>query len=92
MTAPEPDHDHDHDHDQVEGSPHDRLCNAASALYYAVVRNHASKTGMPVALPSLICPVGTPPCVCAFSDDELDAAEQFLVRLGVIRTQANPLA
>jgi len=65
--------------------PHDRLCSAASALYYAIAMAHAYGTGRPVKLPELIWPRRTTPCLCSFSEDELGEAERFLTRLGIVR-------
>ncbi|MEM1423570.1 MAG: hypothetical protein AAGH64_06155 [Planctomycetota bacterium] len=61
-----------------------RFCSAANAVYFRVLRSHALRTGERIALPSLVCPKGQPPCVCGFGGEELAEAEDFLVRLGVI--------
>ncbi|MEM1166049.1 MAG: hypothetical protein AAGI30_07135 [Planctomycetota bacterium] len=62
----------------------DRLCEAASALYYHIAFRHAMRTGRPVLLPELLCPKSSTPCVDAFSEDDIDEAERFLLRLGII--------
>ena len=62
----------------------DMLCDAASAVYFHLLRFKARETGRPVALPELMCPKGRVRCVCEFDDDAIDDAEQFLLRLGVI--------
>lgn len=60
------------------------FCRAASAAYYAIVAAHATRTGEPAMLPELLCPEGLPPRPCEFTEKQLDEAEAFLVRLGVI--------
>lgn len=70
--------------DDAETRAARRLCRAASAAYYAVVIRHACKTGTPVALPTLLCPYGAAPSIGEFSPAEIDEAEDFLLRLGVI--------
>ena len=61
-----------------------RYCSAASATYYAIVCAHAQRTGQCAKLPDLLCPDGLPPLQSQFSPGELDEAEEFLLRLGVI--------
>jgi len=60
------------------------FCRAASAVYFAIARAHAARTGGPVLVPDLICPAGRVPCVGQFDDDLLDEAELFLLRMGMI--------
>lgn len=61
-----------------------RLCDAASAVFFAIVRYQSMRTGRSVPVPLLLCPMSTPPCPCDFSRDELAQAEAFLLRLGFI--------
>ncbi|MEM1424044.1 MAG: hypothetical protein AAGH64_08575 [Planctomycetota bacterium] len=61
-----------------------RYCGAASATYYAIVCAHAQRTGVCAKLPDLLCPDGIPPMQSDYTNDELDEAEAFLLRLGVI--------
>ncbi|MEL6330040.1 MAG: hypothetical protein AAFR38_10275 [Planctomycetota bacterium] len=70
--------------DRLDQDRINRACRAASAAYYAIVCAHARRTGVPGLLPELLCRTGPTPCACDFSDAELDDAERFLVRLGVI--------
>lgn len=70
--------------DDAETRAARKLCRAASAAYYAIVVRHACKAGTPVALPTLLCPNGAAPSTDEFSSAELDEAERFLLRLGVI--------
>lgn len=60
------------------------FCRATSAVYFAILRSHAARTGVPPMLPDLLMPARTLPCVDVFDDQTLDEAEQFLVRMGFI--------
>lgn len=62
----------------------DRFCRAASAVYYEIVQASVRQEGQPAMLPTLICPRGRVPSTGEFTDRELDEAEAFLLRLGVI--------
>ncbi|MEM7229127.1 MAG: hypothetical protein AAF432_09970 [Planctomycetota bacterium] len=62
----------------------DQLCEAATAVYYAVVCLEATRRGHPIPIPELLCPVGVPPCPCQIDPALLHEAEQFLVRMGMI--------
>ena len=62
-----------------------RLCDAASALFYTIAKHQFHRTGDPIPLPLHLCPKSTPPCICGFSRHEIDQAEAFLLRLGVIK-------
>lgn len=74
------------DYEGFEGMTPDRLCDAASALFYAIAKHHANRTGEPIPLPVHLCPKTlNPPCICSFLPHELDQAEGFLLRMGVIR-------
>lgn len=70
--------------DQMKREDANRLCRAASAVYYEIVCASAKRTGTPAKLPFLLCPKGRTPCTCEFSHSELEEAEAFLLRLGVI--------
>lgn len=61
-----------------------RLCDAASSVFFAIVRYQAVRMGKPVPLPLILCPKSVPPCPCSFSREEVREAEMFLRRLGVI--------
>ncbi|MEM1329133.1 MAG: hypothetical protein AAGG07_01090 [Planctomycetota bacterium] len=61
-----------------------RFCRAASAAYYAIVHEHTRRTGECALLPELICPDGPAPCLCEFSTQEIEEAEDFLFRMGMI--------
>lgn len=60
------------------------FCRAASAVYFAIVRSHATRTGFPALLPELLCPRGRAPCVHRYDDATLEEAEKFLLRMGLI--------
>lgn len=60
------------------------FCSATSAMYFAIVRSYAARTGDSVMLPSLLCPKGRCPCVGDFDEALLDEAEKFLLRMGFI--------
>jgi hypothetical protein len=60
------------------------LCLAATAVFFAVVRLESMRRGGPIRLPALLCPKTEPPCPCTLDPDLVVAAEQFLLRLGVI--------
>ena len=62
-----------------------RLCDAASAMYYSIHFEYSRRTGKPVVLPELLLPLEEPPRPRDYSDAELDEAELFLTRLGVVR-------
>ena len=62
-----------------------RLCRAASAAYYSIARIHACRTGEPALIPTHLSPLGPMPQMCEFSRQEIEEAERFLLRLGVIR-------
>lgn len=62
-----------------------RLCRAASAADYSIAQAHACRTGEPARIPRHLSPLGSMPRVCEFSRQEIEEAERFLLRLGVIR-------
>lgn len=63
-----------------------RLCRAASAVYYSICEMHANRMGVPALLPEHLCPKDDEPrpCPYEFALDELEDAERMLLRLGVI--------
>ena len=76
--------------DDAETRAARRLCRAASAAYYEIFVRHACRTGRPAVLPELLCPEGAVPATDEFSASELDEAEAFLIRLGVICERRGP--
>ena len=62
----------------------DRLCEAATSVFFAVACFESIRLQCPIALPELLCPTREPPCPCTYHPDLVHEAEQFLVRLGVI--------
>ena len=62
----------------------DRLCEVASAVYYAIARNQALREGRPPSLPWLVSPKHLPTCPHKYTVHEVREAEAFLLRLGVI--------
>ena len=68
----------------AEGMDPQRLCDAASALFYAIARHQFQRTGDPIPIPIHLCPTSRPTCICKFSRREIDEAEAFLLRIGVI--------
>lgn len=71
--------------EESNGIDPQRLCDAASALFYAIARNQFHRTGDPIPIPLHLCPKSAPACICSFSRNEIDQAEAFLFRLGMIR-------
>lgn len=67
-----------------------RFCRAATAVYFSIVRAHAVRTGERVGLPALLCPEGPPPDEREFTVEELEEAERFLYRIGVIGEGEEP--
>lgn len=65
-----------------------RLCDAASAIFFAIVRYQAKMTGAPVQIPMHLCPKAPPACPFRFTRTELLEAEAFLIRLGVIEPRS----
>ncbi|MEM1185348.1 MAG: hypothetical protein AAGI53_10145 [Planctomycetota bacterium] len=71
--------------DRRPEDPDQRLCDAATAVFFSLVRREATRTGKPVPLPRLVCPAsGVPPHPGIFNREELQAAEEFLYRIGMI--------
>lgn len=66
----------------------DRLCDAAGAVFYAIIHFQAEREGRMATVPTLLCPVGRPPCPCSFSREELLEAEAFLRRMGFVTRRA----
>ena len=61
------------------------LCAAASAIFFSVVCCESERRRAPICLPELLCPERPEfQCPCRFDTDLLAAAEDFLLRLGVI--------
>ncbi|MEM9066060.1 MAG: hypothetical protein AAGB51_11280 [Planctomycetota bacterium] len=60
------------------------FCRAASAAYYTIVRQHACRTGVPAMLPEHLCPKDRPPSPYDYTQQQIQEAEEFLYRLGVI--------
>ncbi|MEL6497555.1 MAG: hypothetical protein AAF937_05930 [Planctomycetota bacterium] len=60
------------------------FCRATSALYFEVVRQHASRTGVPACLPDLLCPKADVPSTAGYDGVMLEEAERFLLRMGLI--------
>ena len=81
-SQPEPEH---HDTEGSNVIDPQRLCDAASALFYAIAKHQFHRTGDPIPIPLHLCPKSTPACICGFSRSEIDHAEAFLLRLGMIK-------
>jgi hypothetical protein len=67
-----------------DGNETDRMCDAASAVFFASIHFQAEREGRPASIPLLLCPRGTAPCPCGFTREELVMAESFLRRLGFV--------
>lgn len=61
-----------------------RLCDAASLVFFAIVQWQAHREGRPVQVLLLMCPRSIPKCPCEFARHEVLEAETFLLRLGFI--------
>jgi hypothetical protein len=75
---------HDDARELVDGIDPQRLCDAATAVYFAIARMQARAEGRLPQIPLLLSPRALPPCPCTFSRKEVIAAEEFLRRLGMI--------
>ncbi len=75
---------------EMDQSEINRFCRAATAVYFSIVEAHALRTGERVGLPLLLCPAGMPPSEREFSVEELEEAERFLYRIGVIGEGEEP--
>lgn len=75
-----------HEADETESSGIDaqRLCDAATAVFFAIVRCHSARDGRPLPVPLLLCPKSIPKCPCEFTRHEVIEAEKFLLRIGYI--------
>ncbi len=72
----------------IDGDDTERLCDAASAVFFAIIHFQAEREGRSASLPLLLCPHGVPPCPCGFTRDELLSAEIFLRRLGFVHRRS----
>ena len=61
------------------------FCRATTAVYFAILRAHAERSGAPVRIPDLLCPQeGRLPRADEYDSDTIDAAEEFLLRMGFL--------
>ena len=62
----------------------DRLYQAASAVFFAVVDFESGLQGGPLLLPAWFCPSQEPPCPCSMDPELIREASMFLVRMGIL--------
>ncbi|MAB71563.1 MAG: hypothetical protein CMJ54_03555 [Planctomycetaceae bacterium] len=62
----------------------DRLCFAASCVFFALLRRKATMLGTQIVLPKLLCPTTCHPPPEMLDDDLVAEATAMLLRLGVV--------
>ena len=62
----------------------DRLCFAASCVFFALLRRKAAQLGTQIVLPRLLCPTTCHPPPETLDDDLVEEATAMLLRLGVV--------
>lgn len=74
--------------DHISQVDADRLCTAASAVFFALLRVEASRMRTTVVLPELLCPKGKLPAPSELDPVLIEEATAMLLRLGVIETDS----
>ena len=69
----------------------DRLCKAATAVFFSVLRLESIRHDRPVIIPFHLLPDQAPPCPCTMCPELVREAEEFLIRLGVIEVEDDHL-
>ena len=72
--------------DHISQVDADRLCTAASAVFFALLRVEASRMQTTVVLPELLCPKGKLPAPSELDPEVIEEATAMLLRLGVVET------
>ena len=68
-----------------------RLCKAATAVFFSVLRHESIRNDRPVIIPFHLLPDQAPPCPCTLCPELVREAEQFLIRMGVIEVEGDHL-
>ena len=74
--------------DNISQVDADRLCTAASAVFFALLRMEASRMGTTVVLPELLCPKTRLPAPSELDPLVIEEATAMLLRLGVVETDS----
>ena len=69
---------------EISQADADRLCFAASCVFYALLRRKATHLGTQIILPKLLCPTSCHPPPEMLDDDLVAEATAMLLRLGVV--------
>ena len=70
--------------DDISQIDADRICTAASAVFFALLRMEASRMQTTVVLPELLCPKSRLPTPAELDPDVIEEATAMLLRLGVV--------
>lgn len=74
--------------DNISQVDADRLCTAASSVFFALLRAEASRLHTSVVLPELLCPKSKLPSPSELDPEAVEEATAMLLRMGVIETDA----
>ncbi|MDG1979273.1 MAG: hypothetical protein P8I44_11975 [Phycisphaerales bacterium] len=69
---------------EISQADADRLCFAASCVFFALLRRKATMLGTQIVLPKLLCPTTCHPPPEMLDDDLVKEATAMLLRLGVV--------
>ena len=72
--------------DNISQVDADRICTAASAVFFALIRVEASRMHTTVVLPELLCPQKRLPAPSELDPIVVEEATAMLIRLGVVET------
>lgn len=70
--------------EEISQTDANRLCFAASCIFFALLRQKASSLGTQIVLPKLLCPTTCHPPPEMLDDDLVVEATAMLLRLGVV--------
>ena len=73
--------------DEITQADANRLCFAASCIFFALLRQQAVELGNYIALPELLCPRRPLPPPSELDAHLAEEATAMLIRLGVIEIQ-----
>ncbi|MBC04470.1 MAG: hypothetical protein CMJ34_14385 [Phycisphaerae bacterium] len=72
--------------DDISQVDADRICTAASAVFFALLKVEATRTHTTVVLPELLCPKARLPSPSELDPHVIEEATAMLLRLGVVET------
>ena len=75
--------------DDITQADANRLCFAASCIFFALLRRQAIELGNHIALPELLCPKRPLPPPSELDAHLAEEATAMLIRLGVVEIQKN---